>query len=64
MAEMKHTPTLREELVAALKDARFAIEATDACLRTWNGGLGGPANIPGILAKIDAALSRAQAEGR
>ena len=44
-------------LEKALADARFAIETTVACLNTWNGGRGGPADTDGILARIDALLS-------
>lgn len=42
----------------ALKDARFAIETTVACLNTWNGGRGSPTNTDGIVRAIDAALAR------
>lgn len=45
------------ELRDALEAARFAIETTVACLNTWNGGRGGPADTDGILARIDAALA-------
>jgi hypothetical protein len=54
IAEAKARATALEK---ALEDARFAIETTVACLNTWNGGRGGPADTDGILARIDALLS-------
>ena len=51
------------ELEAALRSARFAIEATEACLNTWNDGRGSPANVDGILAEIDTLLAGGKRDG-
>jgi hypothetical protein len=46
------------DIVETLKMARFAIEATLACLNSWNGGRGGPANTDRAMQLIDAALAK------
>ena len=38
----------------------FALETTDVCLQSWNGGRGGPADVEGILErarKLQAKLT-------
>lgn len=44
------------ELTEALEEMIFALEATEACLRTWNGGRGSPVNVEDILSRARAAL--------
>lgn len=48
--------------VDALEAGRFAIEVTVACLNTWNGGRGSPADTDAILRRMDEALARAQVQ--
>lgn len=50
-------------LYELLSDARFAIETTVACLNTWNGNRGGPADTDGIIARIDARLEGSKRDG-
>jgi hypothetical protein len=44
-----------DKLVEALRDMIVLAEATDACLRTWN-GTGSPMNYEGITERARAAL--------
>lgn len=46
-----------ERLREAVEALIFGLETTDACLRTWNGGKGGPADVEAILALGRLALS-------
>ena len=49
-----------DTLVKAFEDVLFALEATEACLRTWNGGRGSPVNFEGMLERARAALTGAK----
>jgi hypothetical protein len=52
--------------VKALEEAgrnlKFALEVTDACLRTWNEGRGGPADVEGVLSRASALLHQGEAD--
>lgn len=53
---------LRQEIIEALKLADFAIEATEVCLNSWNGGRGSPANTELARKRISSLLKRLDAE--
>lgn len=57
---LSHLTSARDE-IARLREAvealLFAAETTDACLRTWNDNMGGPADVEGICTRARAALN-------
>ncbi len=45
------------EAKVALEGTIFGLETTEACLRTWNDGRGGAADVDGILERARSTLA-------